>query len=116
MIVFWLAFGAQNLYEDLFDLEDPMDKYEFIMEYGSQAESVKDFDFQEYTVVIKNKVYVRPDGEDWIFYDSDQNAFRRPTFGELGGNEAMDQDEVEEKIADNVPVWIVDGDFGEFEL
>ena len=32
----------QNLYEDLFDLEDPLDKYEFIMEYGSQSESVKD--------------------------------------------------------------------------
>ena len=41
----------QNLYEDLFDLEDPLDKYEFIMEYGSQSESVKDFDFQDVDLV-----------------------------------------------------------------
>ena len=41
----------QNLYEDLFELEDPMDKYEFIMEYGSKAESVKEFDFQDFELV-----------------------------------------------------------------
>jgi len=88
------------------------------VDVGDMVVEVEDFDFEKYTIVIKNKnkVFVRPDGEDWIFYDSDQIAFRRPTFGELGGNEAMDQDEVEEKIDDNVPVWIVDGDFGEFEL
>jgi cysteine desulfuration protein SufE len=28
-----------------------MDKYEFIMEYGSQAESVKEFDFQDFELV-----------------------------------------------------------------
>jgi len=80
---------------------------------------VEDFDYEKYTVTIENPVYSRPSGENWIFYDSDANEFRRPTFGEdddgfFGGNEAMDQDDVEEKIDDNVPVWVIDGDFGEF--
>lgn len=55
----------QNLYEDLFDLEDPMDKYEFIMEYGSQAESVKDFDFQKSELVpgCTSRLWLRYDKE-----------------------------------------------------
>jgi sulfur transfer protein SufE len=34
----------QNLYEDLFELEEAMDKYEFIMEYGTTASSVQEFE------------------------------------------------------------------------
>lgn len=41
----------QNLFEDLFLLDDPMDKYEFIMEYGTNAKSVQEFDFQEFELV-----------------------------------------------------------------
>lgn len=41
----------QNLFEDLFELDDPMDKYEFIMEYGTKAKCVQEFDFQEFELV-----------------------------------------------------------------
>jgi len=81
--------------------------------------SVEDGDFSSYDVSFE-PVYSRPSGENWIFYDKDANEFRRPTFGIdedgfIGGNQAMDQDEVEDKIDEDVPVWVVDGDFGEFE-
>jgi len=33
----------QDLFEDLFELEEPVDKYDFIMDYGNRAISVKDF-------------------------------------------------------------------------
>lgn len=41
----------QDLHEDLFLLEDPMDKYEFIMEYGSLAKSVQQFEGYEFELV-----------------------------------------------------------------
>lgn len=41
----------QNLFEDLFELDDPMDKYEFIMDYGNQASSVQDFEKQDKDLV-----------------------------------------------------------------
>lgn len=41
----------QDLFEDLFVFEDPMDKYEFIMEQGSLAKSVSDIDFEEFELV-----------------------------------------------------------------
>lgn len=34
----------QDLHEDLFLLEDPMDKYEFIMDYGNHSKSVQEFE------------------------------------------------------------------------
>jgi cysteine desulfuration protein SufE len=34
----------QNLFEELFELEDPMDKYEFIMDYGNTASSIQEFE------------------------------------------------------------------------
>jgi cysteine desulfuration protein SufE len=34
----------QDMFEDLFILEDPMDKYEYIMDYGNSASSIKTFD------------------------------------------------------------------------
>lgn len=41
----------QNLYEDLFLLDDTMDKYEFIMEYGNKAISVQNFNAEEFELV-----------------------------------------------------------------
>lgn len=34
----------QDLFEDLFELDDPMDKYEFIMDYGNHSSSVQEFE------------------------------------------------------------------------
>lgn len=41
----------QDLYEDLFILEDPMDKYEFIMEYGKTASSIQDYNYSQTDLV-----------------------------------------------------------------
>lgn len=80
---------------------------------------VEDFNYDKFKVTF-NPVFSRPSGENWIFYDKDANEFRRPTFGRdeygfIGGNEPMDQDEVDYKIDRDVPVWVIDGYFGEFE-
>jgi len=34
----------QDLFEDLFVFDDPMDKYDFIMDYGNHADSVQEFE------------------------------------------------------------------------
>lgn len=41
----------QDLYEDLFLLDDPMDKYEFIMDYGNHASSIQNFEKQDIDLV-----------------------------------------------------------------
>lgn len=41
----------QDLYETLFLLEDPMDKYEFIMDYGNHATSIGQFDKKDSDLV-----------------------------------------------------------------
>ena len=41
----------QDLFEDLFVFDDPMDKYDFIMDYGNHADSVQDFDGQDFELV-----------------------------------------------------------------
>lgn len=41
----------QDLYEDLFLLDDPMDKYDFIMDYGNHAQSIQEFAQQDFELV-----------------------------------------------------------------
>lgn len=41
----------QDLYEPLFLLEDPMDKYEFIMDYSNHADSISQFDKRDSDLV-----------------------------------------------------------------
>jgi len=86
---------------------------------SSMTVEVEDLNYDKFKVTF-NPVFSRPSGENWIFYDKDANEFRRPTFGRdeygfIGGNQRMDQYEVEYKIDRDVPVWVIDGDFGEFE-
>jgi len=58
----------QDLHEDLFLLEDPMDKYEFIMEYGNQATSVQEFDTQEFELVpgCTSRLWLRYENKSFI--------------------------------------------------
>lgn len=58
----------QDLFEDLFLLDDTMDKYDFIMDYGNNANSVKDFDYQDFELVpgCTSRLWIRYTNKDFI--------------------------------------------------